>query len=135
MRSSFFGAAYFGRHKWYSKRCLWSTERLQWNRTHSKRVTPFAWRARRICCSECPTAVVTCERARGQRQDDLIVAAYANQGDLAKAAAAKVDVLRVAPGYTVAQLRAKRYSDNPEYQPIADQYWYEGLRKAGFSEQ
>jgi adenylate cyclase len=84
--------------------------------------------------------IATCEKARGLYQDDLIVglflaAAYANHGDLAKAAAAKADVLRIAPGYTVAQLRAKRYSDQPEYQRIAEKYWYEGLRKAGFPEQ
>ena len=30
---------------------------------------------------------------------------------------------------------AKRYSDHPDYQRIAEKYWYEGLRKAGFPEQ
>jgi hypothetical protein len=43
-------------------------------------------------------------------------------------------VLRIAPGYTIAQLRAKRYSDHPEYQRLAEKYLYEGLRKAGIPE-
>jgi adenylate cyclase len=84
--------------------------------------------------------IATCEKAWGLYRDDLIVglflaAAYANQGDLAKAAAAKAEVLRIAPGYTIAQLRAKRYSDHPDYQRIAEKYWYAGLRKGGFPEQ
>jgi len=41
----------------------------------------------------------------------------------------------IVPGYTVAQLKAKRYSDHPEYQKIAERYWYDGLRKAGLLEQ
>jgi adenylate cyclase len=82
-------------------------------------------------------AITTCEQARGLYNDDLIVglflaAAYANHGDLARAAAAKSEVQRIAPGYTIAQLRAKRYSEVPEYQRLAEKYWYEGLRKAGF---
>jgi hypothetical protein len=31
-------------------------------------------------------------------------------------------------------LKAKRYSDHPEYQKIAERYWYDGLRKAGLAE-
>jgi tetratricopeptide (TPR) repeat protein len=85
-------------------------------------------------------AIAACERARGLTKDDLFVglflaAAYANRGDLAKAATIREDVLRIVPGYTLAQLRAKRYSDHPEYQRIAKKYWHEGLRKAGFPEQ
>jgi len=84
-------------------------------------------------------AITTCEQARGLDNDDLIIglflaAAYANHGDLARAAVAKSEVQRIAPGYTIAQLRAKRYSDHPEYLPLAEKYWYEGLRKAGFPE-
>jgi TolB-like protein len=84
-------------------------------------------------------AIATCEQARGISKNDLIidlflVAAYANHGDLARASLAKADVLRIVPSYTVAQLRAKRYSDHPDYQRLAEKYWYEGLRKAGIPE-
>ena len=60
-----------------------------------------------------------------------MVAAYANRGDLAKAAAAKAQVLKTVPVYTISQLRAKRYSEVPEYLELAEKYWYAGLRKAG----
>jgi adenylate cyclase len=103
-----------------------------------------AWALRLACearllLGQAEEAITACERARGLRQDDLIVglflaAAYGNHGDLARAATARADVLRVAPGYTIAQLRAKRYSDHPEYQRLAEEYWYEGLRRAGFPE-
>jgi adenylate cyclase len=83
--------------------------------------------------------IATCEKAAGVYTDwilDLfLAAAYANHGDMAKAAVSKADALRIVPGYTIAQLRAKRYSDNPEYLKLAEKYWYEGLRKAGFPEQ
>ena len=85
-------------------------------------------------------AIAACERARGLTKDDLFIAlflaaAYANHGDLAKAAIIRADALRIVPGYTIAQLRAKRYSEHPEYQRIAREYWHEGLHKAGFPEQ
>jgi tetratricopeptide (TPR) repeat protein len=84
-------------------------------------------------------AIATCEKAVSLDSywfsKLLLVAAYANHGDMAKAAAAKADVLRTVPGYTIAQLRAKRYSDHPEYQRLAEKYWYDGLRKAGIPEQ
>ena len=38
------------------------------------------------------------------------------------------------PGYTISQLRAKLYSDHPEYVKLAEKYWYAGLRKAGIPE-
>ena len=63
-----------------------------------------------------------------------MAAAYANYGDLAKASDAKAEVLRTVPGFTIAQLRAKRHSDNPEYLKLAEKYFYEGLRRAGFPE-
>lgn len=53
---------------------------------------------------------------------------------LARSTRSGSDVMRIVPGYTVAQLRAKRYSDHPEYRRMAEKYWYEGLRKAGFPE-
>ena len=83
-------------------------------------------------------AIAACEKASG-RVDYwpihlALAAAYANHGEMAKAVAAKAEVLRIIPGLTIAQLRAKRASDNPEYQTLAETYWYEGLRKAGLPE-
>jgi len=81
-------------------------------------------------------AIATCEKAASLGNDPLnnlfLAAAYANHGDMEKAASAKADALRTMPGYTIARLRAKRYSEDPEYQRLAEKYWYEGLRKTGF---
>jgi len=38
------------------------------------------------------------------------------------------------PAYTVALLRAKRYSEDPTYLRLADTHMYTGMRKAGFLE-
>ncbi|HXZ45431.1 MAG TPA: hypothetical protein VEH02_01735, partial [Pseudolabrys sp.] len=84
-------------------------------------------------------AIATCEKAVSLDNDwiniSFLTAAYANHGDMAKAAEAKTQMLKVVPGYTIAQLRAKRYSEHPDYQRLAEKYWYEGLRKAGIPEQ
>ena len=84
-------------------------------------------------------AIATCERASGLlapdvRPDLFLPAAYANAGDMVRASAALKTLLQSVPGYTVEQLKAKRYSVHPEYQKIAEQYWYAGLRKAGLPE-
>jgi class 3 adenylate cyclase len=84
-------------------------------------------------------AIALCEQASGRGNHWFIhlalAVAYANHGEMAKAAAAKAEVLRTVPGLTIAQLRAKRPSENPEYQRLSEKYWYEGLRRAGFAEQ
>ena len=83
-------------------------------------------------------AVTTCEKAAGLGTDWTVqlflAAAYANQGDMAGAARASAQVLKTVPGYTVSQLRAKRYSEVPEYLELAEKYWYAGLRMAGIPE-
>jgi serine/threonine protein kinase/tetratricopeptide (TPR) repeat protein/TolB-like protein len=83
-------------------------------------------------------AVATCEKAAGTNSDwfvtSFLVAVYANRGDMDKAIAAKNEILRTVPGYTIAQLRAKHYSDVPEYVKMAEATWYAGLRKAGIPE-
>jgi len=89
-----------------------------------------------LLAGQADQAIATCEKL-GSR--DLVwhtrmAAAYANNGDTEKAAASKAEVLRTVPGYTISQLRAKRYSDHPEYVKLAEKYWYAGLRKAGFKE-
>jgi adenylate cyclase len=84
-------------------------------------------------------AITTCERASGLDRDfihdSFLAAAYANAGDLERARAALQSMLKTVPGYSIAQLKAKRYSDHPEYQKLAERYWYGGLRKAGLTEQ
>jgi TolB-like protein len=91
-----------------------------------------------LLAGQAEQAIAACEKARGSDTywwiNGSLAAAYANNGDVEKAAAAKGEVLRIAPGYTIAQLRAKRYSDHPEYQRLAEKYLYEGLRKAGIPE-
>jgi TolB-like protein/Tfp pilus assembly protein PilF len=83
-------------------------------------------------------AIVMCERSAPLEPNWLVqlllAAAYANHGDLEQAVATKERALRMVPGYTIAQLRAKRYSDVPEYVKLAETYWYPGLRKAGIPE-
>jgi serine/threonine protein kinase/tetratricopeptide (TPR) repeat protein len=84
------------------------------------------------------SAVSSCEKAAGTNTDwfitSYLTAAYANRGDLAKAKAAKDALLRTVPGYTIAQIQAKHYSDVPEYLRQAKANWYSGLRKAGIPE-
>jgi adenylate cyclase len=84
-------------------------------------------------------AIASCERASGLSvdfiHDSFLAAAYANAGDLEHARAALRSMLTIVPGYTIAQLKAKHYSDHPEYVKTAELYWYDGLRKAGLPEQ
>jgi TolB-like protein/Flp pilus assembly protein TadD len=91
-----------------------------------------------LLAGEAPQAIATCEKSAGLWTDWWVhahlAAAYANNGDTEKAGAEKAEVLRTLPGYTIDQLRAKRYSDHPEYMKLAERYWYAGLRKAGFPE-
>jgi tetratricopeptide (TPR) repeat protein len=84
-------------------------------------------------------AIAACEKAKGLNREDWIVdlhlaAAYAHNGDMAKAAVAKAEVLRRAPGYTIGTLKSRGYSLNPDYIRLAEEQWYSGLRKAGFPE-
>lgn len=85
-------------------------------------------------------AIETCERASAllrasSREPHMFLpAVYANAGDLPRARAALQALLQSSPNFTLAQLRAKRYSEHPEYQKLAEKYWYEGLRKAGLPE-
>ena len=84
-------------------------------------------------------AIDECERASGLQTDmflhSFLAAAYANAGDLPQARQALKAMLASVPGYTIAQLKSKRYSDHPEYQRLAEKYWYDGLRKAGLPAQ
>ncbi len=84
-------------------------------------------------------AITACEKAKGLFREDstvdlLLVAAYAHNKDTAKAAAAKAEALRRVPGNTIAALKSRGYSLNPDYIRLAEEQWYSGLRKAGFPE-
>jgi len=82
-------------------------------------------------------AIATCEMASGQINHWeihlLLAAAYANNGEQAKAAAAHAEVLRVVPSFTIAELRAKHPMSSAAL-GMAETHLYEGLRKAGFPE-
>jgi class 3 adenylate cyclase/TolB-like protein len=102
--------------------------------------------AKRIQCEayllhgEATRAIQVCEKASALEAGDWLIqlflaAAYANHGDMAGAANAKRAALKAVPEMTIASLRAKQYSDVPEYLKLAETYWYDGLRKAGFPEQ
>ena len=85
-------------------------------------------------------AVGECEKVKGLSVEDwtvhlFLAAAYAQRGDIAKAAAAREEVLRRVPGYTISILRSKAYSVNPEYMRLVEENVYPALRKAGFREE
>ena len=69
-------------------------------------------------------ALRSCERAVAQSNDYwsylALAAVYAQSGDMARAASAKEQLLRIAPDFTISRLVAKRFSD--------DSVWEEGLR-------
>jgi adenylate cyclase len=63
-----------------------------------------------------------------------LVAAYAQKGDLAKAAVAKTELLKRQPGMSIARIKAIKVSDNPIFQQQTETHLYAGLRKAGIPE-
>jgi len=83
-------------------------------------------------------AVAMCEKINFGSHDwklqMLLVAAYADHGDVQEAAAAKAELLRLLPAFTVAQARASDQPSHSEYAKLAEKYLYEGLRKAGIPE-
>jgi predicted Zn-dependent protease len=82
-------------------------------------------------------AIAMCERSSGYSNSWFLslflAAAYANRGEMDKAAAAKANVLRTVPGLTIAELRAKDPS-SAEAMALTEKYLYAGLRKVGFPE-
>lgn len=93
----------------------------------------------RLFLGEYEEAVASCERARAGGVDNFMVelvaaAAYAHLGDATNAAAAKAEVLRAVPAYSIAVHKSKGYSAHPEYIRLADKHLYAGMRKAGFAE-
>jgi adenylate cyclase len=64
----------------------------------------------------------------------FLTAAYAQKGEVAKAQAAKVQLLRIQPGFTIARLQML-LPDEPELRKQFDEHVIAGLRKAGVPEQ
>ena len=83
-------------------------------------------------------AIAVCEES--VTQDDwwlkhaYLVAAYAQKGETAKAEAEKIILLKEAPGMTIADLKALRFSNDPTYLQQTETHLYAGLRKAGIPE-
>jgi hypothetical protein len=93
----------------------------------------------RLMLGQYKLAIADCEKARGLSEQDVwadvnLIAAYAHNGDMAKGAAVKAEVMRRQPEQTIATLK---YADSldPDYLRIAEETFYSGLRKAGFPEQ
>ena len=63
-----------------------------------------------------------------------LVAAYAQKGEIAKAEAEKLILLKQQPGMTIADLKALRLSNEPAYLQQTETHLYAGLRKAGIPE-
>jgi TolB-like protein/class 3 adenylate cyclase len=63
-----------------------------------------------------------------------LVAAYALNGDAAKATVEKATVLELRPDSSVADLKRLYWSDNPTFVQQAEAHLLAGLRKAGFPE-
>ena len=85
-------------------------------------------------------AITACEKWRAA--DDqwfpphvLLMAAYAQSGNSAKAAAEKAIVLQRVPGYSIARYQALWKSDSPAYNAQTEAHILSGLRKAGIPEQ
>jgi class 3 adenylate cyclase/TolB-like protein len=85
-------------------------------------------------------AIAACEKWRAV--DDqwffphvLLMAAYAQSGNAAKAAAEKAIVLQRVPEYSIARYKALWKSDSPAYQTQTEAHILAGLRKAGIPEQ
>jgi tetratricopeptide (TPR) repeat protein len=101
------------------------------------------WTVRFVCWStfalERPIeAVQDCERASALsngwwRDQEVLLADYAQTGQLDKAAAVKAELLRRQPTLTIERLSAQRYSDHPRFLRWQEQV-FAGLRAAGVPE-
>ena len=64
-----------------------------------------------------------------------LAAAYAHEGEVAKAETAKAALLRRRPGLSIADIKALKTSNEPAYLQQVETHFYSGLRKAGIPEQ
>ena len=80
-------------------------------------------------------AIAECERAATENDWWLnqvyLSAAYAQDGDIAKAVRAKDSVLQQQPGYTIERYRRTYAASPPQFLEQVEQHLAPGLRKAG----
>jgi tetratricopeptide (TPR) repeat protein len=83
-------------------------------------------------------AVADCQKAVSSQDwwfaNALLVAAYAQKGDLANATVVKERLASWRSGYSIADERAYQVSANPTYLQQTETHFYAGLRKAGVPE-
>jgi tetratricopeptide (TPR) repeat protein len=79
-----------------------------------------------------------CERAVADNNDYWVyldlTAAYAQTGDMARAAAAKAQLMKRVPDFTIARLEAKKLSNHAVWVEEIRTHFIPGLRKAGVPE-
>jgi TolB-like protein len=84
-------------------------------------------------------AIASCEKSVAVGDDwwpyMFLTAAYAQAGDMPKAAASKAELLRRRPGFSIARFNALGLSDDPVYLQQEETNFIPGLRKAGIPEQ
>jgi adenylate cyclase len=80
-------------------------------------------------------AITECERAVVDNNDYWVyldlTAAYAQTGDMTRAAAAKAQLMRRVPDFTISRLEAKQFSNNPTWVHEIGTHFIPGLRRAG----
>jgi len=81
-------------------------------------------------------AIVACEKWRAYEDRwfyvyPLLTAAYAQSSDEVKATAAKAELLKRVPNYTIARYLELQKSDSPRYAELTERHILPGLRKAG----
>lgn len=83
-------------------------------------------------------AIALCEQSAGLDtwywDQAGLAAAYANKGELERARAAKVQLDKLLPGFSIGLMKSRRYSIEPAFLQQAEQHLYAGLRKAGVPE-
>jgi adenylate cyclase len=83
-------------------------------------------------------ALAKCGRAVARDNSYLVyfdlAAAYAQTGDMVRARAAKADLMRRAPDFTISRFEAKQFSNNPVWIEEVRTRFIPGLRKAGVPE-
>ena len=83
-------------------------------------------------------AIEECERAVVDSNDYWVyldlTAAYAQTGDMVRAVAAKTQLMRRVPDFTIARFEGKQFSNNPRWVQEIRTNFIAGLRKAGVPE-
>jgi tetratricopeptide (TPR) repeat protein len=83
-------------------------------------------------------AVVACEKQVAL--DDwwlshvYLLGAYAQKDDTTKTAIEKAALLKLRPGFSIADFKAQRFSDNPTFWQQTERHLLAGLRKVGIPE-